>query len=454
MIAETQIRRKLHVRVAIRLLAICTFGCLTGFLFFDSPYWMAGIWTALVTGGLFFETIRFVIQSEQKLTAFLQALRQNDFAITFSENQKSDNYDLHLAFNQLNGIFKKLRSERESQHRLLQTVVENTSSPLICFEEDTGEIYFINNAAKNLFQVPFLQKINSVGRIDSRLLQAIKEIKDGERLTEKLMVNGKASMLSMYAQHVLFENKNLKLLSIHDVSSELAAKEAETWQKLLRVLTHEISNSAIPLSTLSSYIYEMVMKANSEDRRLDDEERQDVMESLKAIEERSKSLKEFVNNFKNVNAIPEPKLEKLDVRKLIGDLVPLFSKELAKEGIELMLNVPSQWIYADKNLTEQVCINLIKNAAEAMGNMKAHKKIELYLSKDGHRLAHLHVRDTGKGIAQDELDQIFIPFFSTKTGGSGIGLSISRQIMQKQKGDISVQSEPGKGSIFTLSFTC
>lgn len=158
------------------------------------------------------------------------------------------------------------------------------------------------------------------------------------------------------------KNKNLKLLSIHDVSSELAAKEAKTWQKLLRVLTHEISNSAIPLSTPSSYIYEMVMKANAEDRRLDDEERQDVMESLKAIEERSKSLKEFVNNFKNVNAIPELKLEKLDVSKLIGDLVPLFSKELAKEGIELMLNVPSQWIYVDKNLTEQVCINLILSA--------------------------------------------------------------------------------------------
>lgn len=97
--------------------------------------------------------------------------------------------------------------ERESQHRLLQTVVENTSSPLICFEEDAREIYFINNAAKNLFQVPFMQKINSVGRIDSRLLQAIKEIKDGERLTEKLVVNGKASMLSMYAQHVLFEKQ-------------------------------------------------------------------------------------------------------------------------------------------------------------------------------------------------------------------------------------------------------
>jgi signal transduction histidine kinase len=198
----------------------------------------------------------------------------------------------------------------------------------------------------------------------------------------------------------------------------------------------------------------MVMKANAEDRSLTDEERQDVMESLKTIDQRSKSLKEFVNNFKSVNRIPEPNLEKIDIASLVDELVPLYAKELENERIQLKINIPSQNIYADKNLTQQVFINLIKNAAEAMSNLKEKKLIELSLSRDGHRLVHLHVRDTGSGISQDEIDQIFIPFFSTKTGGSGIGLSISKQIMQKQKGDISVQSEPGKGSIFTLSFTC
>jgi signal transduction histidine kinase len=261
-------------------------------------------------------------------------------------------------------------------------------------------------------------------------------------------------MLSIYAQHVVFENKNLKLLSIHDISTELAAKEAETWQKLLRVLTHEISNSAIPLSTLSSYIHDMVIKANVEERSLTDEERADVMESLRTIDARSKSLKEFVNNFKSVNKIPEPNLEKLDLLKLVDELMPLYSKELERQGIQLKVNVPSRDIYADRNLTQQVLINLIKNAAEAMSNLKEKKLIELTASQDGHRIMHLHVRDTGSGISQDEIDQIFIPFFSTKTGGSGIGLSISKQIMQKQKGDIMVQSEPGKGSVFTLSFTC
>ena len=451
---EIQIRRRLQTRVALRLFGICLFGCLTGFLIFDSPYWMAGIWTALITVILFLETIRFVIQSEQKLTAFLQALRQNDFAITFSENQKADNYDLHRAFNQLNEIFKKLRSEKESQHHLLQTVVENTNSPLICFDENTGDIYFVNNAAKNLFQIPFLQKIDSLRRIDNQLLQTLIDIKDGQRLTEKLTVNGRISVLSIYAQHVLFDNKNLKLLSIHDISSELAAKESETWQKLLRVLTHEISNSAIPLSTLSKYIYDLVMTSRAEKRDLTDEERQDIMESLKTIDQRSRSLKEFVQNFKAVGQIPEPRIEKVAVSEIIQDAVALFEKDFKAEGIQCTIgNLKDLTIQADRNLTQQVLINILKNGVEAMSNMKHGKAIEITAEKEGRGYVHVLVRDTGAGISNEDQEQIFIPFYSTKKGGSGIGLSISKQIMQKQKGDIFVQSEQGKGSSFTVSFT-
>ena len=201
------LRKKLQVRVALRLLGICIFGCATGFLFFDSPYWMAGIWTALITVALFFETIRFVNQSEQKLASFLQALRQNDFAVTFPENRNSDTYDLHHAFNQLNEVFKRLRLERESQHHLLKAVIESSASPMICYEEATGEIYLINNATRHLFQIPFLQNINSLERIDPNMVRTMKEVTDGSRVTEKLKIAGKTSVLSIYAQHILFENK-------------------------------------------------------------------------------------------------------------------------------------------------------------------------------------------------------------------------------------------------------
>ena len=450
----TPLRRKLQRKVALRLFGICFFGCLTGFLVFDSPYWMAGIWTALVTAGLFIHTVQFVDRSERKLTAFLQALRQNDFAVTFSENPKADDYDLHRAFNQLNDVFKNLRSEKEWQHQLLQVIVEHAGAPMICFEEGSEEVFLINNAGKQLLQIPFLQKIDALARVDYELLKLLREIKDGEKNSFKLTQSGKIIFLSVISRHIRFEEKNLKLVALLDVSSELAAREAETWHKLLRVLTHEISNSAIPLSTLSSYIHDLVITSRQENRELTQEERQDIMDSLKTIDQRSRSLKEFVHNFKTVGQIPEPRLVKVEAFELIQGAVQLFVKDMERENIQLeMVKSDHVTIYADKNLTQQVFINLVKNAVESMGNMKDHKKIEIRIMKDGYHFVHVFIRDTGAGIATEDLEQIFIPFYSTKKGGSGIGLSISQQIMQKQKGDISVQSEPGKGSIFRVTFT-
>jgi two-component system, NtrC family, nitrogen regulation sensor histidine kinase NtrY len=269
------------------------------------------------------------------------------------------------------------------------------------------------------------------------------------------VLQGKQVFLSVTSRHIVFQNKNLKLIAFHDVSSELASKEAETWQKLLRVLTHEISNSAIPLSTLSSFIYEIVSKADAEMKELSQEDRQDIMTSLKTIEQRSKSLKEFVQNFRSVNQVPEPAIQRMSVKTMIDEMHSLFRKEAEKDNIHFVIgDLHDRYtIQADKNLTMQVMINLVKNAIEAMANMKENKTISLKAEKMG-RYMNVHVCDTGCGIAQEDLDQVFIPFFSTKKGGSGIGLSISQQIMQKQRGDISVRSGPGKGTEFILTFSC
>jgi two-component system nitrogen regulation sensor histidine kinase NtrY len=450
---KAEVRNSFRTKVAVRLLGICLFGCATGFLIFDTPYWMAGIWTALATAGLFYEAVRYVNQSERKLTAFLQSIQQNDFTVTFSESKKSDDYNLHQAFNQLNEIFKNLRSAKESQHQLLQVIVEHAAVPLVCFEEANDEVYLMNDAAKSLFQIPFLQKIDSLWRVDRTLPEFFKKIEDGEKASFKLIIKGKSIVLSVTSRHIVFNDRNLKLIALTDVSSELAAKEAEAWQKLLRVLTHEISNSAIPLSTLSSYIYEMVTSAQGENRTLSAGEREDVLESLKTIDQRSKSLKEFIHNFKSVNQVPEPALERMPIMDLITEIRQLFIKELKIHNVTLQIKVDEDIsVYVDQSLTMQALINLMKNAIEAMANMKEGKVIRISVDKSGNKFTHLHIADNGCGISPEDADQIFVPFYSTKKGGSGIGLSIAHQIMQKQKGDLSVVSEPGKGSVFTASF--
>ena len=448
------IRKILRPRVALRLLGICFFGCLTGFLIFDTPYWMAGIWTALATAGLFYETVRFMDQSERKLTSFLQALNQNDFSVTFYENNKSDDYDFHKAFNDLNETFKSLRSDKESQHQLLKVIVETAAVPMICFEDGSGDVYLMNESAKKLFHIPFLQNTQALWRVDAGLPRFMQDIHDGEKESLKLVLQGKAVFLSVTSQHIIFRDSNLKLIAFHDVSSELAAHEAETWQKLLRVLTHEISNSAIPLSTLSSYIYDLMSKGEGGMQQLSDDERKDVMVSLKTIDQRSRSLKEFVQNFKSVNQVPEPVLERIKVMDLLNEIHSLFQREFQGQDIQLAIPEPAEFyeILADRDLTMQVLINLIKNAIESMSNFREGKTIGITLEKMG-RYLNVHVADTGCGIDPEDLEQIFIPFYSTKKSGSGIGLSISQQIMQKQRGDISVRSKPGKGSVFTLTFS-
>jgi len=448
-----RLTKSFSFKVAVRLAGICFFGCATGFLLFDSPYWMASIWTGLATAALFYETVRFVNQSERKLTAFLQSIKQNDFTVTFSENQKSDDYHLHQAFNQLSETFMDLRADKETQHQLLQSVVAHAAVPLVCFDEVNDEVYLVNDAAKELFQVAFLRKIDSLRRVEGTLPDFLRNIRDGEKASLKLMRNGKYTFLSVTSRHLLFKEKKLKLIALTDVSSELAAREAEAWQKLLRVLTHEISNSAIPLSTLSSYISEMMTVAQKENRELSTEERKDVLESLKTIDQRSRSLKQFVANFKSVNQIPEPEMTSIPVDELVLEVGRLFSKDMEQQAIAFRTEVPElRYVTADRNLTMLVLINLMKNAMESMANMKEGKSIVIKVESTGSHFTQMHIIDSGCGIPAEDVEQVFVPFYSTKKGGSGIGLSIAHQIMQKQKGNLSVVSTLGKGSLFTASF--
>jgi nitrogen fixation/metabolism regulation signal transduction histidine kinase len=439
--------------VALYLVGICFFGCLTGYFVFDSPYWMSGIWTGLITVGLFYIALQLVVQSERKLTSFLQALSQNDFSVTFSERKTTDSYDLHHAFNKLNGMFLQLRSDKEAEHQLLHVVVEHAAVPLICFEDDTHEVFLMNEEAKELFRTPFLQKIESLRKVDPELPNFLLSLTDSEKHPWKLRIQSRTLFLTISARHIKFQKKEMTLITFVDVSTELAAKEADTWRKLIRVLTHEISNSAIPLSTLSSYIYELLSEARSSNRQLTEEEKQDIMESLYTIDRRSNSLKEFVQNFRSLNQIPEPKPEKISLKSLVTDTVHLYSREFEKESIKVQMDdLDNISVFADKNLTHQIMINLVKNAIEAMDNMKDHKNLTIRAKRQGSNYIDLDICDSGVGIHADDIDQVFIPFFSTKKSGSGIGLSMSQQIMHKQKGDITVVSEPGRGSVFTLSF--
>jgi two-component system, NtrC family, nitrogen regulation sensor histidine kinase NtrY len=432
---------------------ICAGGYATTLLVM-SDYWLSGIWTLLFTAIIFRNTIKLVSHSETKLFTFLQSLEQGDYSVSFRENKNDFDFPINNAFNRLNATFKKLREDKESQHQLLQLIVDEAAVPLICYDESNGDIHLTNEAAKKMLHISFMNNINSLKVVERSLLDSIIAIRDSEKLFCKIKIDGKLISLSVTSRRIIFREKSLKLIAMHDISSELKAKESETWRGMLKVLTHEISNSAIPLSTLSAYAYEMIQTADSENRKPDGEEWKDIREALKTIDERSKSLKLFVHNFKSVNQIPDPDTKKLPVADLLSETVRLFAKDLKDNNISLITkSAPkSPCIWADKILSMQVLINVTKNAIESMATDSREKVIRISIENDGPDFVHIQIADNGTGIPVENIDKIFIPFYSTKRGGSGIGLSISKQIMEKQKGDIFVSTHQGHGSVFTLRF--
>ncbi len=442
-----------RLNVVIRILAILALGYSSIYIIIYTHFWLVGIWTTLFAIILIFSLIRYVERSNREMANFLLAIKQGDFSNTYvRKNASGSGVLLNNAFSDILAVFQKLSTERETNHQFLQTVVEHVSIALITFD-DQEEIISINQAAKALFRKPYLKNLNSIRTLDEELYTRLKSIKPGEGELIKMLKEGELKNLSLRATEFILKNNHYKIVSIQDIKSELEEKEVESWQKLIRVLTHEIMNSAIPISTLSSVISQMLEDEQGNPLPLSDLEddiSEDVLGGLKTIESRSKGLVKFVDAYKSLTKIDPPKFETVSLKKLVADITKLLKPDLDGRQIELSIEIDkSHKVKGDSELLAQVLINLLKNAMEALEDMKGKIAIESKIL--GGRTV-LALSDNGPGIEPDILENIFVPFFSTKKKGSGIGLSLSRQIMRLHKGSIAVQSKLGVGTTFVLTF--
>ncbi|MBT3934511.1 MAG: ATP-binding protein, partial [Bacteroidetes bacterium] len=341
-----------------------------------------------------------------------------------------------------------------SQHNFLKTLVEHLGVGLISFDEK-GEVDIFNKAAQNILNMPYLPNISLLDRIDSSLSGIVRNIQNSETRLVKIQQQNELKQLSIRATEMKMENNLVKLVSIQDIKSELDAQELGAWQKLIRVLTHEIMNSISPITSLSSTISQMLEteKQQTKNKVINPEVVDDVLTGLKTISKRSKGLISFVDTYRNLTRIPTPVIEVLPVNQLLDNVHRLMKKELAEQKIKCMctVNPESLQLKADEKLLEQVIINLVKNSIQALDSIAdGVVDIRAFMHKSGQTL--IQVRDNGIGMNADIIDEIYTPFFTTREKGSGIGLSISRQIMQLHGGSISVISAPGEGTVFTLSF--
>lgn len=440
-------------QVVLRALLLSASLMLLIWLLFRSSLYSLVIIAAGLTVYQVYALIHYVEKTNRDLTRLFQAIRYSDFSQTFkSEGRGASFNNLKKSFTDVINAFRKTRAEKEEHYRYLQTVVEHIGIGLIAFQPE-GEIELVNNAAKKLLQTPRLKDIRSLKSLSPNLVETLLHIKPRESALVKVDGLDEALQLALYSTEFKLRGQTYRLVSLQDIQSELEEKELESWQKLIRVLTHEIMNSVTPISSLASTAGGLLHESVNPDDPSGQEVLKDIRDAVQTIQKRSQGLLHFVDAYRNLTLIQKPKFQICSINDLFSRVQRLMQANIREKNVIFHMNVEpeSLELTADPELVEQVLINLMLNALQAVEGQK-NPAIQLKASLDSRGRILIQVTDNGPGISEDDLDKVFVPFFTTKEDGSGIGLSLSRQIMRLHRGTISVQSDAEKGTTFTLRF--
>lgn len=443
-------RFKIIVRVILLFAVIVAFA-----YFFQRPhYYFTSIELFLVAVLLVVELVYFVEKGYRQLNNMLQSVKEKDFNLSFSPVEKGKVFsNLAELLNDLTESYRKVRIEKEVHYQFLNHIIDQVSQVMICFD-DEGIVSLSNRSAKNLLLLNNIKHISTFEKIDKDLPARLLGMKAGQELLFSFLYQGELKKYAAYCSSIKLLNKNYRLVVLHDIKAPLEEHEQDSYRKLIRVLTHEIMNSVTPILSLSQAMNETLKTDENTFRsigELSSQEGLDIAEGYQAIEARSKALMRFVNDFKSLTRLPNPKIAAINAEEMFRDILTLLKPGLQEKYIEISVHydLTVKFFNADKELIEQVIINLIKNAAEAVAQVKK-GRIKIDLTKTNSRVI-ITVSDNGLGIPFGNFDKIFVPFFSTKKEGSGIGLSLSREIVRLHGGNITFRSMEGQGSEFIIS---
>jgi two-component system, NtrC family, nitrogen regulation sensor histidine kinase NtrY len=399
--------------------------------------------------------VKYVERTNKKLTVFLESIRHSDFASSFSDHGLGKSFDeLNKSFNEVINEFRKTRAAKEEHYNYLQTVVQHVSIGIIVFNQE-GKVDLLNNAVKRILKISNLRFISDIEKIDKVLADHVIKLRAGDGDLVKVFIENELLQLSIRATEFKMREENFTLVSFQNIHSELEAKEMDSWQKLIRVLTHEIMNSITPIVSLSSTVKDLLIDSESLElnNSIDEDDIESVLSALNTIEKRSQGLLNFVQVYRNLTRIPKPNFRYFELKELFDRVKSLLHPKFKDRNIDCSFKVlpPDLKLTADPDLIEQVLINLVINSIHAVQDI-AEPKIEVKAVASFMNRVVITITDNGYGITPDTMERIFVPFFTSKKEGSGIGLSLSREIMRLHKGSISVKSKPRVETIFTLQF--
>lgn len=411
-------------------------------------------WLTLLAPLLFIQWVYLFRRQRRayvELHDFVESIRYRDFSRRLSVKKAPFEVKrMRMGFNEITESIRNISKEKEMQYQYLQKIMEMVNTGILSYDAETREVHWINESLRQLLQLPYLKNVHNLEKRIKELYDDLMSLKPGESKVSTFHVEAVPYKVFLSATAFQTEDKKFNLVGFQNISSAVDEAESEAWRKLLRVLTHEIMNSVAPISSLANTL-ESRLKEH-EEQGYEEAFFQDMVTGIGTIKNRSESLLKFAETYRSLNKISAPDIKAFFVCDLFENIYNLMEPTLFQKNIELeiLLKEPGLQLKGDISLIEQALINLVLNAMEAVK-----ERDDRGITLSGERVndkVQVRVADNGVGMTPEILDKIFIPFFTTRKNGSGIGLSLCRQVMRAHGGSLLVVSEENKGTVFTLQF--
>ena len=420
---------------------------LTTYLVWESEKYIRAVYAGILVIFQVSELILFLTRSNKNLERFFESVYADDFMIQMNDPGKNKSLrNLHKTVNRIKEKLKKLRTENLAQLYFIEALVKHARVGLLALDH-SNRIYFVNQAFTQLLGYPRMKTGDLITESLASFWNEIRSLKHNDKTSFEWIQNDKFATLSCILSEFSIEGNTYRLYALQNIQSEIEETEISAWKKLMRILTHEIMNSASPIFSLSSSLNEILTDESMET----DAKEQKLKTGLHTIADRSSGLMKFVEAYQQLTRIPDPVCEPQDMREILQHITDLFEPELNAKNIRLNTIVRPNvkpW-FIDKYLFQQVLINVVKNAIEALEDFD-NGEITISLMRNTEE-NFIKIQDNGKGIPNDKMDKIFIPFFSTKPNGTGIGLALSRQIIKLHNGQMNVLSKEQEGTTIIIS---
>ncbi|SHI90978.1 sensor histidine kinase [Aquimarina spongiae] len=446
--------KRFYIRVVIKVLVIVVTTLAMVFLFLRGSYAISFILLLclMVQTDLL---IKYVNQNNKKIIFFFNAIKNEDFTLQFPEEGNDSSFnELNTSLNRLNNGIQKIYLQNQAQEQYNKKILNQVEIGILTFN-NKGHILFSNPKMEKLLNYKPLNHIKQIQLVDQGLFNIFKKIKPFERKLFQLSNERESIQLAIKSSEIISNGELLTLITVQDIKNELDKKETDSWIKLIRVLTHEIINTVTPITSISASILNYY---KDEDKilpieELDESKIRMTAKGLEVIKDQGNDLMSFVKSYRSFLNVPAPDKALINVDKLLEKVLVLMTQNKNEHVVDITITSPEDTIeiYADEKLITQVLVNLSKNAIQALNGIE-NAKLELITGVNENGKKYISVKDNGPGIPPDILQQIFVPFYTTKNEGTGIGLSLSKQIMHLHGGNLTVHSILHKETVFTLLF--